>query len=192
MGGLSRVDSFLLALILVFALALGGRDQTLVAHWSDALGQSGALLLTGIVTAVISAAAMAWMGAEFAALLPRRAGQMLIAFALGAAALELAWPVKQVQPQEPTRSLGAIAIVLLARQIGDAARFAVFALAAWASLPVTAGLGGALGGAAAVTLGWALGAAKLARWPLRPVRLGLAACLLIAALFIGLNARFAA
>ena len=49
----------------------------------------------------------------------------------------------------PTRSLGAVALVLLARQIGDGARFAVFALAAWTVWPVTAGLGGAIGGAAA-------------------------------------------
>ena len=101
-------------------------------------------------------------------------------------------PVKAKAPREPTRSLGAIAIVLLARQIGDGARFAVFALAAWASLPFAAGLGGAMGGAGAVALGWAVGAQGLARWPLRAVRLGLAACLLVAAVIIGLNARFAA
>lgn len=186
------MDGFLLALVLVFALALGGRDQWLVAQWSDALGQAAPLLLTGMIAAALSAAAMAWVGAEFAALLPRRAAQMLVAFALAAAAVELAWPVKQVPPQEPTRSFGAIAIVLLARQIGDAARFAVFALAAWASLPLAAGLGGAFGGAAAVALGWAVGGAGLARWPLRGVRLALAACLIVAAVLIGLNARFAA
>ena len=186
------MEGFLLALLLVFALALGGRDQVMVAQWSDALGQSGALLLTAILTATISAAAMAWVGAEFAALLPRRAAQMLVAFALAAAAFELGWPVKAKAPREPTRSLGAIAIVLLARQIGDGARFAVFALAAWASLPFAAGLGGAMGGAGAVALGWAVGAEGLARWPLRAVRLGLAACLLVAAVIIGLNARFAA
>ena len=186
------MDGFLLALLLTFALALGGRDQRMVAQWSDALGQSMALLAVGVVCAALSAGAMAWLGSEFAALLPRRAAQMLVAFALGAAAFELAWPVKTKAPLEPTRSLGAIAIVLLARQIGDAARFAVFALAAWASLPVTAGLGGALGGAAAVALGWAVGANGLARWPLRAVRVTLAGGLVIAALFIGLSARFAA
>jgi putative Ca2+/H+ antiporter (TMEM165/GDT1 family) len=186
------MDGFLLALVLVFALALGGRDQGLVARWAEALGQGIPLLLTAIACAVLSAAAMAWVGAEFAALLPRRAAEMLVAFALGLAALELAMPVKAQTPREPTRSLGAIAIVLAARQIGDGARFVVFALAAWANLPLAAGLGGALGGAAAVTLGWSVGAAGLARWPLRPVRLVLAAGLLVAGLFIGLNARFAA
>lgn len=186
------MDGFLIGALLTFALATGGRDQWMVARWADALGPSGALLAVAVLCSIASAGAMAWIGAEFAALLPRRAGQMLVAFALGAAALELAVPVRLKSPQEPTRSLGAVAIVLLARQIGDGARFVVFALAAWASLPLAAGLGGALGGAAAVTLGWSVGAAGLARWPLRVVRLVLAAGLLLAALFIGLNARFAA
>lgn len=186
------MDSFLFALLLVSALALGGRDQWLVAQWSDALGRSVPLLLTGMASAALAAAAMAWIGAEFAALLPRRAAQLLVAFALAIAAAELAWPVRLKAPQEPTRSLGAIGIVLLSRQVGDAARFAVFALAAWSVVPRTAGLGGALAGAGAVTLGWGIGAERLARWPLRAIRLGLAACLLVAALFIGLNARFAA
>lgn len=186
------MDGFLLALLLVFALALGGRDQWMVAHWADGLGQSLPLLLIGIASAAVSAAAMAWLGAEFAGLLPHRAAQMLVAFALAIAALELAWPVKLKRPREPTRSLGAIAIVLLARQIGDGARFAVFALAAWANLPQAAALGGALGGAVAIAMGWSIGAVGLARWPMRPLRWGLAACLFIAALFVGLNARFAA
>jgi putative Ca2+/H+ antiporter (TMEM165/GDT1 family) len=135
---------------------------------------------------------MAWIGAEFAAMLPRRAAQMLVAFALGVAAIELALPIRLKTPQEPTRSIGAVTIVLLARQIGDGARFAVFALAAWTAVPLTAGLGGALGGAVAVNLGWGMGAQGLNRLPLPILRRVLAAGLLVAALFIGLNARYAA
>ncbi len=179
-------------MLLVAALATGGRDQRMVAQWATSLGQSTQLLLVALVSACLSAAAMAWVGAEFAALLPRRAAQMLVAFALAIAAAELAMPVRMKAPKEPTRSLAALGAVLLARQIGDGARFAVFALAAWTVWPVTAGLGGALGGAAAVALGWAVGDAALARWPLRPLRIALAVCLGIAALFIGLNARFGA
>ena len=118
--------------------------------------------------------------------LPRLRG----AFALAIAAAELAYPIRIKTPQEPTRSLGAIAIVLLARQMGDGARFAVFAVAAWTVVPLTAGLGGALGGAAAVAVGWSVGSETLARWPLRIARLVLAGCLALAALFIGLNARY--
>ena len=186
------MDGFLLALLLVFALAMGGRDQLMVAQWTSALGQSAALLALAVLVSCVSAGAMAWVGAEFAALLPRRAAQMLVAFALGIAAFELALPVRLKAPQEPTRSLGAIGIVLLARQIGDGARFAVFALAAWTTLPITAGLGGALGGAVAVAAGWGAGGEALARWPMRIVRLVLAGGLALAALFIGLDARFAA
>ncbi len=186
------MDTFLFSLLLVFALALGGRDQWLVGCWAEALGRRGSLLALGLGASALTAAAMAWVGAQFAALLPARVAQMLVAFALAIAGFELAWPVKRDRPREPTRSLGAVAIVLAARQLGDAARFAVFAFAAQASLPAAAALGGALGGGAAVAMGWSLGAAGLVRLPLRPLRLALAACLILAALFIGLNARYAA
>ncbi|WP_285711508.1 hypothetical protein [Erythrobacter oryzae] len=184
------MDGFLLAMLLVAMLATGGRDQLMVAQWAGRLGQSAPLLALAMACASISAGVMAFIGAEFAALLPRRAAQMLVAFALAIAAGELALPVRLKPPAEPTRSLPALGIVLLARQLGDGARFAVFALAAWTVWPVTAGLGGAIGGAATVALGWAAGAETLARWPLRMIRLMLAVCLGIAALFIGISARY--
>jgi putative Ca2+/H+ antiporter (TMEM165/GDT1 family) len=187
------MDSFLFSLLLVFALALGGRDQWLVARWAEALGRRGSLLVIAMASAALTAALMAWAGAGFAAMLPARAAQMLVAFALAIAGVEMAWTVgREPPPREPTRSLGAVAIVLAARQVGDGARFAVFAFAAQASLPATAALGGAIGGAAAMAMGWSLGAAGLTRLPLRPLRLVLAAGLILAALFIGLNARYAA
>lgn len=185
------MDSFLFAMLLVFVIALGGRDQWTVAQLSDALGRSGLLLAFALAVSAVSAALMAWAGASLAAILPQRAAEMLVAFALAIAAGEMAWPVKAKRPAEPTRSLGAIGIVLLARQVGDAARFAVFALAAEAVYPLVALIGGAIGGGAAVALGWLAGAERLARFPLRAARLVLAALLFIAALFIGLNARYA-
>jgi Ca2+/H+ antiporter, TMEM165/GDT1 family len=183
------VDGFLLAMLLVAMLAMGGRDQRMVAQWADSLGQSATLLGVALATSCLSAGAMAYIGAEFASLLPRRAAQMLIAFALALAAAELALPVRLKEPGEPPRSLVALGIMLLARQFGDGARFAVFAFAAWSVWPMTAGLGGAIGGAAAVSLGWAVGGETLAGWPLRPLRIALAIGLAIAALFIGLAAR---
>jgi Ca2+/H+ antiporter, TMEM165/GDT1 family len=186
------MDVFLFTLLLVFAIALGGRDQMMVAGLSDRLGQSPLLLVVGIVCAGMSAAAMAWLGSILAEILPERGARMLIAFALAAAAVELAWPLRGKTPAEPTRSLGAIAIVLLARQISDAARFVIFAFAAWTPYPLLSALGGALAGAAAVGLGWSLGAQGLARYPLVWWRRGLAACLLVVAIFLALDARFAA
>lgn len=186
------MDGFLLAGVLVFALALGGRDQGMVADWADRLGQSAQLLAVAALCAAAAAGSMAWLGAGFAAMLPPPAAQMLVAFALAIAAVELVLPVRRKPPQEPTRSLGALAIVLLARQIGDGARFAVFALAAWSAMPLTAGLGGAVGGAAAVAIGWSIGWEGLLRWPLRIIRVSLGICLGLGALFIGLDARFGA
>lgn len=186
------MDGFLIAFLLVFALALGGRDQWLVADWADRLGRSLPLVVLAILGAALSAAAMAWFGAELAAMLPPRARRMLIAFALGLGAAELLVPVKRAPPREPTRSFGAFALVLLARQLGDGARFAVLALAAAAPLPAAAGLGGAIGGAGAAALGWAAGAERLARWRLQSLRFVFGAGLLVAAVFVGLEARFAA
>jgi putative Ca2+/H+ antiporter (TMEM165/GDT1 family) len=181
---------FLLCLLLTFVIALGGRDQVIVARLADTLERSWPLFLIGAVCAVISAGVMAWAGATIAQIMPPRAGQMLVAFALALAAVELAWPVRLRRMDEPTRSLGAIGFVLLARQLGDGARFVIFAFATAATYPVTAWLGGAIGGIAAIALGWMMGRDLEAKVPLRWVRMGLAVCLFVAALFIGLNARY--
>jgi hypothetical protein len=192
------MDSFLFCLILVAAIALGGRDQLMIAQFSDALARRAGgeirrpvpLLVLGLLSAVLTAAAMTWGALTIAALLPLRAAHMLVALALGIAAFECAWPVRLKPPREATRSLGAIALVLGWRQLGDAARFVIFALAAAATLPAAAFLGGALGGAAMVGLGWTLGARDLARLPLAWWRRALALALFLAALAIGLNARY--
>ncbi|MEE4200709.1 hypothetical protein [Erythrobacter sp.] len=181
--------AFLLALILTFAIALGGREQRIVAGFADSLARTGPLLVTACVAALLTTCAMAYFGAQIAALLPRRAAEMLVAFALAIAAAELAWKVKLKPMREPTRSYIAISIVLAARQLGDGARFVVFALAAWALFPATAMIGGALGAMAASTLGWTLGLARLEKLPLRAIRLTMATGLLVAAVVIGLNAR---
>lgn len=192
------MDSFLFCLILVAVIALGGREQRLVAQLSDALAQRDAdrvrrplpLLALGWAASAATAGVMTYAALALSGITPPRAAWMLVAFALGIAAVELAWPVRLKPVTEPTRSLGAIGLVLVWRQIGDAARFVVFAFAVEASYPFTAFIGGALGGGAAVTLGWALGAGTLARWPLFWIRIALAMGLIVAALFIGLNARF--
>lgn len=184
------MDSFLFCLLLVFAIALGGRDQLIVARFSDALERSTPLLLVGGVCALISAGVMAYAGATLAAILPPRAADMLVAFALAIAAVELAWPVRLKEMGEPTRSYGAIGLVLLARQLGDAARFMVFAFAAEATYPFVTLIGGAIGGFAAIALGWFAGSAIETRFPLRYLRIGMAVCLILAALFIGFNARY--
>ncbi|QUL37864.1 hypothetical protein [Erythrobacter sp. JK5] len=185
------MDTFMFTLLLVFAVSLGARDQLIVARLSGALERPWPLLAVGGACSLASAAAMAWAGAAMAALLPARAADMLVAFALAIAAFELGWAVRLKRIDEPTRSLGAIGIVLFARQLGDAARFVIFALAAEATYPVTAALGGALGGFAAIALGWMMGDAIERGITLTPIRRALGLGMIVAALFVGLNARYA-
>jgi len=180
--------SFLLALVSVFAVSLGGRDQLLVARLADRLGRGGGLLAVGIASSGISALAMAVAGLAMALVLPAPAAEMLVAIALLVAAAELTWKRKAALPDEPTRSLFATFVVLLARQLGDAARFLVFAFAAGSSAWL-AGAGGAAGGAAALALGVALGGELPKRTPLRAIRLALAGVLAVVAVVAGLSAR---
>jgi len=182
--------AFLLALILTFLIALGGREQLIVAQFSSQTDRNVPLLIIGIACAIATASVMAYAGASLAAILPRRAAEMLVAFALVAGAVELAWPVKVKPMIEPTRSYVAIGAVLVFRQMQDAARFAIFALAAWAVFPTTALIGGAMAGMAAVVLGWSLGHEALQKAPLRLLRLVFAVCMGVASVVIGLNARF--
>ncbi|MEM7690489.1 MAG: hypothetical protein AAF291_15850 [Pseudomonadota bacterium] len=194
------MDSFLFCLILVALIALGGREQRLIAQLSDGLAdRSGAvvrrpltLLALGWAGAAASAGVMTYAALALADIMPARAAWMLVALALAIAALELAWPVRMKPLAEPTRSLGAMGLVLAWRQVGDAARFIIFAFAVEATFAVTALIGGALGGGAAVTLGWALGEKNLSKYPLRWIRMALALALIVAAIFIGLNARYPA
>lgn len=182
------MPAFLLALVAVALVSVGGRDQLLVARLAQRLGRSGALLVLAGLVALATAAAMAWAGALVAARLGPNARTMLVALALLLAAAELAWQRADRAPAEPTRSLGAIGVVLLARQLGDAARLAVFAFAAAFAAPVYAAAGGALGGMAALAAGWAM-AGEIERWPLARLRQGLALVVGAVAIVLGLKAR---
>jgi putative Ca2+/H+ antiporter (TMEM165/GDT1 family) len=179
--------AFLFALAAVFTVSLGGRDQLLAARLAERLGKGGGLLAVGVLASTVSAFAMAIAGLALALVLPGPAADMLVATGLLLAAAELAWPRRAVLPEEPTRSLFATFIVLAARQIGDAARFLVFAFAAAGSAWL-AGAGGAIGGSAAIALGVAA-SGELPRWPLRWVRIGLAALLAVTGIVVGLEAR---
>lgn len=183
------MDSFLFPLVAVFLASLGGYDQLLVARFSALSGQGRGLLAAALVACVISAGAMAWAGEMIAALLPGSAQTMLIGFALLVAALELFWPVRMKIPSEPTRSLGAFMVVLLTRQIGDAARFVIFAFAAATVFAPLAGLGGAIGGSAALILGWSMGEKLELVLRLRVIRCVLGGVTLALAMAIMLGVR---
>lgn len=183
------MTAFLFALVAAFAAGFGARDQQLVAALRDRLGQSGGLLAVAVASAILTAFAAAWFGTLLGSTMSRDAATMFVAIAMLIAAIECAWPRRKAEPAEPTRSLGAIGIVLFARQLTDAARFLVLAVAAAYAAPEMAALGGAIGGAASVALGWMLGDKALGKLPISLVRHLLAAFLFLAAVATGLSAR---
>ncbi|MGB7372597.1 hypothetical protein [Pontixanthobacter sp.] len=180
---------FLFALVAVILTSLGGRDQVLAAHLSAQQGARVGVLVTGSMIAIITAAVAALSGQYIAGVMPGAGKMMLVAFALLAASIELAWPVDVKQPSEPTHSLGALAIVMLARQIGDGSRFLIFALAVFGAAPGYAAAGGALGGILVIGAGWAMADDLQAIFPLKLMRRILAAIILLVGLYVGLSAR---
>lgn len=181
--------SLLFAMVATFLAGIGARDQLMVARLSGHFGGSPPVLATGLACATLSAAGMAWAGWRVETLISDSAEAMLVAFALAAAAVELFWPIRLAPAREPTRSLVALAIVLLSRQLGDGARFCIFAIAAATSSPQMTALGGALGGGAALAVGWTLGHTLERKLPLRGIRIAIGVMTLIAALMIGLSVR---
>ncbi|MXO73143.1 hypothetical protein [Alteraurantiacibacter buctensis] len=183
------MTGFFLTLLACLAVELPGRDSVRVAHLSAKLG-AGAGLLAAIWISALAASALAVVAAGLMApLLPGAARQMLVAFALALAALELALRRAPRAPAEPTRSAGAMLVVLLAAQITDGARLIVLALALATKVPLAAAAGGALASGAALTLAALAGAAWPAWQRLRLVRLVIAALLLGFAVVLGLDAR---
>jgi putative Ca2+/H+ antiporter (TMEM165/GDT1 family) len=188
-GAFAVTSSLILALFAVLLTNMGGRDQLIVAHLRDRLGASAPLLIIGICTSAIAAAAMAFAGWRIEAMVSDSAETMLVALAMLLAGLELFWPVRQIAPQEPTRSLGAVSLVLLYRQLFDGPRFLIFALAAAYGDPVFAGIGGAIGGSMALALAWMLGRALPDHWPLRRMRYIFGGLIVLLAIVIGLSVR---
>ena len=183
------MTSLLFAMVASFLAATGARDQLLVARLSGTLGASGALLTVALASSAATAGIAASFGNVLAADMSEDAATMFVAIALLLAAFECAWPNREKAPTEPTRSLGAIAIVLFARQLTDASRFLIAAFAVvFASWPLAA-LGGAIGGGAAVSIGWVMGKSLEDRVPLRAFRIALALVLFIVAIVTGLTAR---
>jgi hypothetical protein len=183
------MPALFLALLTSALAMLGGRSARLVARMAEALGGSAGLLLTGWLCAIASSALAAWMGAWLAPQMPPAGKAMFVALALGLAAIELLVTRERAAPAEPTRSLGAIALVLLAAQVTDAARFFVLALALATGAPAMAGIGGALGSGAVLGAAWALRGEWDARLPARAIRLAVGGLFMFAAIVVALSAR---
>lgn len=181
------MTAFLFCLIAVLLAGIGARDQMTLAAMTNRQGQRPGLLAVALLLTIITAAGAAWLALTVMPILKGDARLLFAAMALVLAGLESLLLSPGRKPLEPTRSLGALAVVLLAHQITDAARFLIFAIAAATAQPWLAGAGGAIG--AAIMLGSAWAAPELFEWRrLRPMRRGIGAVLLLAGLFAGLKA----
>ena len=175
--------AFFLTFLGALIAGLGARDQMLVAELSARRGPGLGLLVTAVSVAAASAGIAGWAGELVAPQLLPRARIVLVAMALGLAGLELIVLRPRRRAAEPTESLGALAVVLLAHQLTDAARLLVFAIAAASAVPAFAMFGGMAGCTLSMAAGWGGGDALL-RLPLGWLRAGLGVVLALVAAYL--------
>ena len=180
------MTSFFLALLATAAATFAGREAVRVARLSAALGARAALLTACWLACAIGKGLAAWLGARIATRLVPDATAVLVAVALLIAAGELALLRPSSPPAEPTRSFGAIVIVLGVAQLTSAAGLLTLALAVTATVPQLTALGGALGSGAGLTAAWRAGREWEVRMPLLALRWTVAGLLLLFALATGL------
>lgn len=157
------MGAFYLTLVAVLLSGVAARDQMTIAALTRRQGQRSGVLATSLVLAALTSAAAAYAGAQVLDILPPPARPILAAIAVGLAGLEALVLSPRADPREPTHSLGALGLVLVAHQLTDAARFTLFGLAIGMGAPFAAGLGGGLAGLLLVSTAWAWPHVFLAR-----------------------------
>lgn len=181
------MSGLLFAFLATVLAGIGARDQLTVAGIAARQGQRPGLLVIAVATSIATAAAAAYGGALLGPLMGGNARLMFASLALAFAGLEMLVLTARGMPAEPTQSLGATAIVLSAHQITDASRFLVLAIVVATHAPISAGLGGALGGAGVMLAGW-LVAGSLPVRQLSMIRRAVGGGLLILALVLAMRA----
>ena len=168
------MSGFLFAFLAVLAAGFGARDQILLALLTRAQGRRPMLLAVALAGAVLATAFAGWAAWRLSAEMTGPARDALASIALVIAGGEMALLRPKREPAEPTRSLFAAFLVLVAWQVSDAARLLVFALgvataapcprllaAEWQAAPCSFRGGRppawwALGGCALCDAGWVL------------------------------------
>ncbi|MEW9854458.1 hypothetical protein [Novosphingobium sp. M1R2S20] len=151
---LAAMGAFYLALIAVLLSGIAARDQVTIAALTRRQGKRSGVLVVSLSLAALTCAGAAYAADQVLAILAPPARPVLAAIALGLAGLESLLLSPRADPREPTRSLGALAIVLTAHQLTDAARFTLFGVAVGTGAPFAAGLGGGLAGLLLVLVAW--------------------------------------
>lgn len=161
------MPAFYLTFLAVLLSGIGARDQCTIAGLAQAQGRRPAVLFVAMAVGVVTAALAAWAAHWMLLHLPAPARAIFAAIGLAMAGLESLVIVRRRAPREPTNSLGALAVVLLAAQVTDAARFIVFALGVGLAAPIVSGAAGGLGAAVLAGFAWACPEAvtsPCARW----------------------------
>lgn len=164
------IGVFFLAFLSAAVAGLGGRQTVRVARLSAGLGGSGLVLLAALAACGFACIAAAWLGAQLAMNFGPQGRAAFVAAALLSAALDLAFGRAGRVPAEPTRSFGAILLVLAVAQLPSAASLATLAVSTGAGEPWIAGCGGLLGTGGVIMLAWRLGSMFEARLPLAKAR----------------------
>jgi hypothetical protein len=180
------MTGFYFTLLAVLLVGFGARDQATVAALTQRQGARPGVLLVAIAVSVASAALAAWGATLVAPMLPAKARLILAAMALGLAGAEALVLAPRCKPEEPTLSLGALAIVLFAQQLTDGVRFLVFAIAAATSAPIAAGMAGAVGGGVLLAAGW-VAPGFLGHPRMRVIRRAIGGVILLIAVFLALR-----
>lgn len=180
------MTGFFLALLAALMAGVGARDQAALAQLSQAQGARPMALLVAIATAALTSAIAAWASLSVAPMLNANARLFLTGIALAFAGAELLFIALPKPPHEPTRSLAALAVVLAAHQITDAARFLIFAIGLAAYAPALAAAGGATASALLLAMAWSA-PDLMARPMVRIVRRVIGALLLVAGIGLALS-----
>lgn len=158
-----------LAFLAALLAGVGARDQMLVAGLAARGFLRPALFLVALATAAVAGVVVAQAADYMAPLLTPDARVMFAGMAAAIAGVECIVILPRAVPAEPTRSLFAAGVVLIAHQLTDGARFLIFAIAVATAVPDAAALGGAAGGVGTVLIG-ALAGDALPPARLRAVR----------------------
>lgn len=182
------MSAFFLTFVAVAAAMMAGRDAIRVARLRASLGWVAPLLFTVLLAALAGAGLAAWIAQELSPLIRPRVKPLVVGLALALAAGEVLLRSASKSPREPTRSMGAITLVLLLGMVTDASGFIILSLAIATGEPLLAASGGALG--AILVLGSAVAAGD--DWqalPLGQIRITVGVALLVAAMAIVVSGR---
>ncbi len=184
------MDALLTALLGCLLGEIGDQGQLLTLALATRFRRAGPLIAGIVVAAAANAAISALAGAFIGPMLGSSARLLFLALALLFLGLGMLWPVKAPDSLAswPTGAFLTSMLGLFILGFGDGSQFLILGLATRSADPVMAGIGGALGIIAALVPVILLRERLLAAAPLRAIRLGGAALMLIVTLVVAVNA----